>query len=44
MRVLVVEDSSTQAARLCLILESEGFTVEAVTDGEEGLERSLASG
>ena len=35
--VLVVEDSPTQARLLCLILESEGFTVEAVGDGHAAL-------
>ena len=42
-RVLVVEDSPTQARLLCLILESEGFTVEAVGDGHAGLARLAAA-
>ena len=40
--VLVVEDSPTQARLLRLILEAEGFTVEAVGDGHAGLARLAA--
>jgi len=35
-RILVVEDSATQAEELRLILESEGFEVEVATDGLNG--------
>jgi signal transduction histidine kinase len=38
-RVLVVEDSPTQAQLLRLILEGEGFTVDACGDGETALVR-----
>ena len=38
-RVLVVEDSPTQAQLLRLILESEGFAVEVVGDGDSALAR-----
>ena len=37
-RVLVVEDSATQAAELRLILESEGYEIETAVDGAAGLE------
>jgi signal transduction histidine kinase/ActR/RegA family two-component response regulator len=36
-RLLVVEDSPTQAAELAFILESEGFEVEVASDGLRGL-------
>jgi signal transduction histidine kinase len=36
-RVLVVEDSPTQARLLRLILESEGFAVDVAADGDAGL-------
>src|SRR4051812_41683496 len=39
-RVLVVEDSATQAAELAFLLESEGFHVDVARDGHHGLERS----
>jgi signal transduction histidine kinase len=38
-RILVVEDSPTQARLLRLILEAEGFTVEVYGDGQSGLTR-----
>jgi signal transduction histidine kinase len=38
-RILVVEDSPTQARELAFILEDAGFEVEAAADAEEGLER-----
>jgi len=38
-RVLVVEDSPTQARLLRLILEAEGFTVDVAADGQAGLTR-----
>ncbi len=40
VRVLVVEDSPTQAQELALLLESEGFAVEIARNGEAGLERA----
>lgn len=39
-RILVIEDSPTQALRLKLILEKEGATVETVPNGQEGVERA----
>lgn len=41
-RVLIAEDSSTQAAELQFILESEGFEVEVAPDGAIALERVAA--
>jgi DNA-binding response OmpR family regulator/anti-sigma regulatory factor (Ser/Thr protein kinase) len=41
-RVLVIEDSPTQALELRLILESEGFAVETASTGQAGLERLAA--
>jgi DNA-binding response OmpR family regulator/signal transduction histidine kinase len=38
-RVLIVEDSPTQAQELRLILESDGITVDTVSDGKTGLDR-----
>jgi signal transduction histidine kinase len=38
-RVLLVEDSPTQAEELKLILESEGFEIETAPDGEAGLRK-----
>jgi CheY-like chemotaxis protein len=38
-RILVVEDSPTQAKQLSFILEDAGFQVEAVPDAESGLAR-----
>jgi len=40
VRVLVVEDSPTQAQELALLLESEGFVVDIAKNGEAGLERA----
>jgi len=42
-RVLVVEDSPTQARLLRLILEAEGFTVDVAGDGPEALTRLAAA-
>jgi two-component system cell cycle sensor histidine kinase/response regulator CckA len=39
VRVLVVEDSPTQAQELAWLLESEGFEVDIARNGEEGLAR-----
>ena len=39
MRILVVEDSPTQAAELRIVLESEGYQVEVAGDGASGIER-----
>jgi signal transduction histidine kinase len=36
-RILVVEDSATQAAKVEIILESEGFEVDVARDGERGV-------
>jgi PAS domain S-box-containing protein len=38
-RILCAEDSPTQAEYLRLLLESEGYVVEIVANGREGLER-----
>jgi PAS domain S-box-containing protein len=38
-RALIVEDSPTQAEQLRIILESNGFEVEAAANGEEALDR-----
>ena len=38
-RVLIVEDSPTQAKQLSLTLEAAGFTVECAPDAESGFER-----
>jgi PAS domain S-box-containing protein len=38
-RILIVEDSPTQAQELGLVLEGAGFEVELAADGEQGLER-----
>src|SRR5579885_425088 len=38
-RILVAEDSPTQAARLCYALEARGFEVVHAPDGERALER-----
>lgn len=37
MKIIVIEDSRTQAERLRLLLESDGFSVETATDGQTGL-------
>ncbi len=42
-RVLVVEDSPTQARLLRLILEAEGFAVEVAGDGQDALARLAAA-
>src|SRR6185295_5215976 len=42
-RVLVVEDSPTQAQLLRLILEAEGFTVDVCGDGQAGLTQLAAA-
>ncbi len=42
-RILIVEDSPTQALQLALILEEAGFLAESVGTAEEGFER-LTSG
>jgi signal transduction histidine kinase len=42
-RVLVVEDSPTQARLLCLILEADGFTVDLAGDGQAALARLAAA-
>ena len=36
-RILIVEDSRTQAAELCFVLEDAGFEVEVATSGEAAL-------
>ena len=36
--ILVAEDSPTQAERLCLLLEGEGYRVDVAVNGREGLE------
>jgi len=41
-RILILEDSPTQAARLRMILESEGYVVEHAQDAESGL--AMAAG
>ena len=38
-KVLVVEDSRTQAQELVMLLESEGFEVASALDGRAGLEQ-----
>src|SRR5262249_31930673 len=40
-RLLIVEDSPTQAQELRFILEAAGVDVEIATDGEQGLARFL---
>jgi len=39
-RILVVEDSPTQAERLTQMLRAEGFEVHVATDGEQGFVRT----
>jgi two-component system cell cycle sensor histidine kinase/response regulator CckA len=41
-RLLIVEDSPTQAEELCWILESEGFEVDVAPDGASALARLRA--
>lgn len=43
-RILVVEDSRTQAERLRLVLAGEGYEVEVAFDGRQGLERAQSNG
>ncbi|MBI2215847.1 MAG: response regulator [Candidatus Rokubacteria bacterium] len=38
-KILVAEDSATQAERLQLLLETAGYRVDVVTNGREGLDR-----
>jgi CheY-like chemotaxis protein len=38
-RILVVEDSPTQAQRMRLLLEGEGYEVEMAANGKEGLQK-----
>ncbi|HEX29202.1 TPA: hybrid sensor histidine kinase/response regulator [Candidatus Poribacteria bacterium] len=40
-RILVIEDSRTQALKTQLLLQREGYEVETAFDGEEGWERIL---
>lgn len=40
-RILLAEDSPTQAQRAKLILESDGYTVTVAENGREGLEKTL---
>lgn len=42
-RILVVEDSPTQAERVRLLLEYEGYRVETAANGREGLQRIHAA-
>jgi two-component system sensor histidine kinase/response regulator len=42
-RILVVEDSRTQAERLRLVLAGEGYEVDVASDGREGLAKARAS-
>lgn len=41
MRIVVVEDSRTQAERLRLLLEANGYEVITATDGQRGIEACL---
>ena len=43
-RILAVDDDTTLTEMLAEYLEPEGFTLEAVHDGEAGVERILAGG
>ncbi len=43
LRILVVEDSPTQAEHLRLVLEDAGYQVEVAVNGREGLERAVAA-
>ncbi|MBV8677785.1 MAG: response regulator, partial [Planctomycetaceae bacterium] len=43
-RVIVVEDSPTQAQQLAFILEGAGFDAEIVPDSERGFARLMAGG
>jgi two-component system, OmpR family, response regulator len=42
MRILIVEDEQRIRAFLARAFEAEGFTVDVVEDGEEGLNRALS--
>jgi two-component system, OmpR family, response regulator len=42
MRILIVEDEQRIRAFLARAFEAEGFTVDVVEDGEEGLTRALS--
>src|SRR3990172_2302346 len=42
-KILLVEDSPTQAQRAQLILEREGYDVTLAPDGTEGLERAMTT-
>jgi PAS domain S-box-containing protein len=41
--ILLVEDSPTQAERVRLLLDSEGYRVEVAPNGREGLERARSA-
>lgn len=43
MRILIAEDSPTQAEALRVLLELEGFAVEIARDGQAALERARAT-
>src|ERR1700682_1122001 len=43
VRILVVEDSPTQAHMVLDVLENQGFEAEAATNGEQGLTMFQAS-
>ncbi len=43
-RVLVIEDSPTQAQQISMVLEDAGFTVETQPDAERGLRRLSVGG
>src|SRR5947209_8918347 len=43
MRILVVEDEARIRAFLARAFEAEGFVVDVVPDGEQGLERALST-
>jgi DNA-binding response OmpR family regulator len=43
VRILIVEDEERIRAFLARAFEAEGFTVDVAADGEQGLERALAS-
>src|SRR6266446_5529751 len=42
-RVLIVEDSPTQACKLAMVLEDAGFDVETVPDAERAFDRLMRS-
>jgi signal transduction histidine kinase/HPt (histidine-containing phosphotransfer) domain-containing protein len=41
-RVLIVEDSPTEALRARLVLEREGYQISLAADGKEGLDKAIA--